>query len=51
MMDGRFDQQLAELFAASRADEGKNNGSASLWPLVAAYIFGVVVFANSVVMG
>lgn len=51
MMDGRFDQQFAELFAASRADEGKNNGPASLWPLAANCILGLAVFASSVVMG
>jgi hypothetical protein len=51
MMDGRFDQQFAELFATSLADEGKDNRRASLWPLAAACIFGLAVFASSVVMG
>lgn len=51
MMDGRFDQQFAELFATSLADERKDNRRASLWPLAAACIFGLAVFASSVVMG
>jgi hypothetical protein len=51
MMDGRFDQQFAELFAALRADEGKKNGFASLWPLAAACIFGLAVLSSSVMMG
>lgn len=45
MMDGRFDQQFAELFAASLSDKDKKGEPNSLWPLVVACLGGLVVFA------
>lgn len=51
MMDGRFDQQFAELFAASLADDGKNGEALSLWALVLACICGLVVFGSAAVLG
>lgn len=50
MMDGRFDQQFAELFAASLADEGKKVERPTLWPLAMACICGLVVFASTAVL-
>jgi hypothetical protein len=50
MMDGRFDQHFAELFAASLADEGKKSNSPSFWPLAVACICGLVVVASAAVL-
>ncbi|MCT8331487.1 hypothetical protein [Albidovulum sediminis] len=44
-MDWRFDQQFAELFAASLADEGGKGTHPSLWPLIFVSVFGLAVFA------
>lgn len=38
MMDGRFDQQFAELFAASRADTDSKEKLPAVWPLALACI-------------
>lgn len=46
-MDGRFDQQFAELFTASLGDEGKKSEGHSFWPLALACICGLVVFASA----
>ena len=50
MMDGRFDQQFAELFAASRGDEGKTSDGPVFWPFALACVCGLVVFASAVVL-
>lgn len=50
MMDGRFDQQLAELFATTLADQDKKGGPSPLWPLAVACIAGIVVFACAVAL-
>lgn len=51
MMDGRFDQHFAEIFAASLADEGKAGARSSLWPLVFAVCIGLAVLACAAVPG
>lgn len=51
MMDGRFDQHLAEIFAASLADEGTKSERSSLWPLMFACFFGLAVFVCASVLG
>jgi len=48
MMDGRFDQQFAALFAASLADEGKKSEGHSFWPLAVACLCSLIVFASAV---
>jgi hypothetical protein len=50
MIDGRFDQHFAELFAASLADDSRKGGGPSYWPLAAACICGIVVFASAAVL-
>lgn len=50
MMDGRFDQQFAELFAASVADKGKKGERLSRWPLVFAVVAGLSVFVCTAVL-
>ena len=50
MMDGRFDQRFAELFATSLADEGKIGEGSSLWPLALACLFSLIVFASAVIL-
>lgn len=50
MMDGRFDQQFAELFAESAAEEGKKGEVPAPWPLAVACICGLCVFAAAVVL-
>lgn len=50
MMDGRFDQQFAELFAASLGDEGKKSEGNSFWPLAVACICGLIVFASTTIL-
>lgn len=50
MMDGRFDQQFAELFATSIANEGKKGARPLFWPLAAAWICGLALFACAAVL-
>jgi hypothetical protein len=50
MMDGRFDQQFAEHFAAPLADESKKSEGPAFWPLALSCIFGRVVFAVTVIL-
>lgn len=45
MMDGRFDQQFAELFATSRSEERRTGTGPFSWRLAVACICGLVVFA------
>lgn len=47
MMDGRFDQPFADLFAASLADEGRKGAGPSVWPLAVACVCGLVLFASA----
>lgn len=49
MMDGRFDQHFAELFATSVDDNGKTDLS-SLWPMAMACICGLAGFVFSAVL-
>ncbi len=50
MMDGRFDQQFAELFAASLADESKKSEGPPFWPLALSCVCGGIVFAVTVIL-
>ncbi len=54
MMDGRYDQQFAELFVASLADENRKERRPSLWPLTMAIamaaICGLVVFTSTALL-
>lgn len=50
LMDGRFDQQFAELFVASLGDEGKKSEGPSFWPLALSPICGAIVFAFAVIL-
>jgi hypothetical protein len=43
VMDGRFDQQFAELFAESLSDQNGKAGLPALWPWALAGICGLVV--------
>jgi len=45
MMDGRFDQHFAELFATSASDEAGRDERPSLWPLAVACICGLIALA------
>lgn len=51
MMDGRFDRHFAELLVHSLADKDGEDGLFVLWPLAAAAILGLVVFACAAVSG
>lgn len=50
MMDGRFDQKFAELFAASRTHEDRKGALALDWPLALACICSLVVFVLSAIL-
>lgn len=45
MMDGRIDQQFAELFISSLADDRDDAERPSLWPLAFACIIGLALYA------
>ncbi len=45
MMDGRFDQHFAELFAGSTADDSGKSGRVSLWPTALAIVAALVIVA------
>lgn len=47
MLDGRFDQQFAELFAASPGNEGNEGEGHSFWPLAVACICSLFVLAST----
>lgn len=47
MMDGRFNQHFAELFAPSLGAKDKKAEPNSLWPLAVACVGGLVMFAFS----
>ncbi len=51
MMDGRFDQHFAKLFAASIAEDGGKDGPSSMWPVAFASIVGLALFATFAVIG
>lgn len=46
MMDGRFDQHFAELFASSRDDAPNDQENSSLLPLALACILGLAFFGG-----
>jgi hypothetical protein len=50
MMDGRFDQQFAQLFAAPRADEGKKGEGHLFWPLAVACLCGLILVASAAIL-
>jgi len=50
MMDGRFDQHFAELFAASLDTEDRTGKQPPLWPLVLACIGGLAAIALAAVV-
>lgn len=50
MMDGRFDQHFAELFAASLAEGDQKGDRLQVWPLALACIGGLVVFATGALL-
>jgi hypothetical protein len=45
MIDGRFDQHFAELFAAADKDD-----AAPLWPIALVCLLGLAVFAGTALL-
>lgn len=50
MMDGRFDQHFAELFAASLAEGDSEGDRLPTWPLAVACLCGLVVMATGTLL-
>lgn len=51
MIDGRFDQHFAELFAESLADKDQDPGQFSPWPMLLVCLVGSIVVGSAVLLG